>query len=507
MTRLASLTGFSSSPGSRSWSRLTATVCRKSWPVLGRAITFLRERASLSQLDLALAACQRASSSRPSSSCRQAFTAKSEPDRLLASHPGSPQAFNWYSWSDPARQCNFGPPPPSSGPGPYQVIGTDSQGLAVQSQPHVNHVVEWVPNGTTLNVVCQVNNGDQVDGRTEYGHPFTTWDKLSDGNWVYDWYMTTSVVGTDGYSPGTPHCVDNSQPFVALGDSYSAGMGTYSYRSGDENPDCHRSDQTYSVVYADTHTLPSWLGQVKPVLLACSGALTTALTGTFKTGNGIIEPAQLYTGALGAKTKLVTISIGGNDVGFATILAKCLNPQTSPGGDGCWIPALNDPASTGYNSSVNGAYQKATSMQSTLTGDYKLIEELAPNSHVVVVAYPMIFPPKLEDCAQSLGIVGQMSANALQAIRDTWVHFNNVIKAAAASAGVSVLDDSAQWVGHDFCAGAQNPPLTAYANGLRGTWSITPPSFTPDKESYHPTTAGYQQIASDLNSFIMSNWP
>lgn len=89
---------------------------------------------------------------------------------------------------------------------PYQVTGADSQGLAVQSQPHINHVIRYVPNGTTLYVVCQTKYGDQVDGRTQYGRPFTTWDRLDDGTWVYDWYMNTPTVATNGYSPGIAPC-------------------------------------------------------------------------------------------------------------------------------------------------------------------------------------------------------------------------------------------------------------------------------------------------------------
>jgi surface antigen len=92
------------------------------------------------------------------------------------------------------------------GGSPYQVTGADSQGLAIQSQPHVNHVIRYVPNGTTLYVVCQTKYGDQVDGRTQYGRPFTTWDQLADGTWVYDWYMNTPTVGTNGYSPGISPC-------------------------------------------------------------------------------------------------------------------------------------------------------------------------------------------------------------------------------------------------------------------------------------------------------------
>jgi hypothetical protein len=89
---------------------------------------------------------------------------------------------------------------------PYQVTGADNQGLAVLGQPHAGQLVRWAANGTTLFVVCQTKNGDWVDGRKQYDRPFTTWDKLSDGNWVYDWYMNTPPVAMDGYSPGIAHC-------------------------------------------------------------------------------------------------------------------------------------------------------------------------------------------------------------------------------------------------------------------------------------------------------------
>jgi hypothetical protein len=55
-------------------------------------------------------------------------------------------------------------------------------------------------------VLCQTIHGDQVDGRVYNGKPFTTWDQRSDGYWVYDWYMNTPTIGSDGYSPGIPHC-------------------------------------------------------------------------------------------------------------------------------------------------------------------------------------------------------------------------------------------------------------------------------------------------------------
>ena len=90
----------------------------------------------------------------------------------------------------------------------YQVKGTDSKGLAVQSQPHVDHVLRYVQNGTWLRVVCQTAHGDAVpDPGVTTDPPFTTWDQLDDGTWVYDWYLTTpNLMG--GYSPGIPPCSD-----------------------------------------------------------------------------------------------------------------------------------------------------------------------------------------------------------------------------------------------------------------------------------------------------------
>jgi len=84
----------------------------------------------------------------------------------------------------------------------YHVQGTSGT-LAIQSQPAVNHVVGWLSNGAAVQVACQINNGgtDPYDGLTS-----RTWDKLTSGNWVYDWYISTPPQGSDGYSPGVPHC-------------------------------------------------------------------------------------------------------------------------------------------------------------------------------------------------------------------------------------------------------------------------------------------------------------
>ena len=89
----------------------------------------------------------------------------------------------------------------------YRVSGTDGT-LAEQSQPATNHFVKWLHEGDTVNVTCQVNDGGQDlgDGGTFPWQQSRTWDHLTDGNWVYDHFITTPPQGPDGYSPGIPHC-------------------------------------------------------------------------------------------------------------------------------------------------------------------------------------------------------------------------------------------------------------------------------------------------------------
>ncbi|MEV6118265.1 CHAP domain-containing protein [Streptomyces sp. NPDC052109] len=93
----------------------------------------------------------------------------------------------------------------------YKVQGTDGT-LAEQSQPATNHFVRWLHEGDTVNVVCQVNDGgtDIGDGGTFPWQNSRTWDKLTDGTWVYDHFITTPPQGADGYSPGVPHCNSSS---------------------------------------------------------------------------------------------------------------------------------------------------------------------------------------------------------------------------------------------------------------------------------------------------------
>src|SRR6188472_2138363 len=92
--------------------------------------------------------------------------------------------------------------------------------------------------------------------------------------------------------------------YVALGDSYASGTGTRSYIS--DGTSCQRSTSAY----------PSLIAAQKGYALnfqACSGATTSTVTSN-----------QL--GALSSTTRFVTISVGGNDAGFSSVLTECALP-------------------------------------------------------------------------------------------------------------------------------------------------------------------------------------
>src|SRR5690242_4241737 len=87
--------------------------------------------------------------------------------------------------------------------------------------------------------------------------------------------------------------------YVALGDSYSAGVGAGSYLGS--SGDCKRSTKSYPYLWYAAHSPSSFS------FVACSGAKT-----------GDVLSSQLA--ALGSATTLVSITIGGNDAGFADVM-------------------------------------------------------------------------------------------------------------------------------------------------------------------------------------------
>src|SRR4051812_2318594 len=109
--------------------------------------------------------------------------------------------------------------------------------------------------------------------------------------------------------------------YVALGDSYAAGpvipLQIQPYG-------CLKSDHNYAHLAAP---------QLTPLALrdpSCSGAETDDMTQAQGVSPG---PNPPQFNSLGSDTTLVTLQIGGNDIGFSGIAEGCFS--TSPNGPSC----------------------------------------------------------------------------------------------------------------------------------------------------------------------------
>jgi lysophospholipase L1-like esterase len=220
--------------------------------------------------------------------------------------------------------------------------------------------------------------------------------------------------------------------YVALGDSYSSGTGTRSYIN--DGTSCQRS----------TYAYPSLIAAARGYSLnfrACSGAKVADVTNT-----------QLS--ALTASTNYVSISVGGNDAGFADVLTECATP---------W-----------WAGDCNGAIDQAQAfINNTLPGRlstlYASIRSKAPNAKVVVVGYPRIFNG--EDCN-----AGTWFSPAEEArLNQTADLLNSRTSSQASAKGFSFANPTSRFVGHAVCDSVE------WINGLSN----------PVSESYHPNKAGH----------------
>ncbi len=101
--------------------------------------------------------------------------------------------------------------------------------------------------------------------------------------------------------------------YAALGDSYSAGYGLQPL-TDQPVPGCAQSSQDYP------HRLAAAL-DLDLTDVTCSGAVTANLASTAQNTDQGTAPPQ--DNALNSSTRIVTLTIGGNDLGFAKILTYC----------------------------------------------------------------------------------------------------------------------------------------------------------------------------------------
>ena len=229
-----------------------------------------------------------------------------------------------------------------------------------------------------------------------------------------------------------PAVAASAVSYVALGDSYSSGLGAGDYISSSGS--CDRSINAYPEQWAGSHSPASF------VFPACAGATTS-------------DVINSQVSALSGSTTLVSMTIGGNDAGFSSVMETCVLSSTST--------CLNGVAAA----EAFIASQLPARLAATLTA----IHTHAPNARIVLLGYPELY-----DLSNSGFCIGLSTSDrtALNAGADA---LDNALKAAAAAGNAIWADVRGQFANHEICDS--------------GSWLHSVDLFALSS-SYHPTAAG-----------------
>ncbi|MFI6099122.1 SGNH/GDSL hydrolase family protein [Lentzea sp. NPDC051213] len=225
--------------------------------------------------------------------------------------------------------------------------------------------------------------------------------------------------------------------YVALGDSYASGAGAGSYVDGS----CRRSSNSYPALHGEG--FPSFK------FVACSGATTRSLKRQFA--------------ALTPATTFVTITIGGNDLGFVDVLTTC---------------TLSGDRACAKRVGKAGDFIR-DQLPARLDATYATIKAAAPDATLVVLGYPRLFTPS-ESCRT-------LTPAKRAVLNEAADQLAGVIGAAAERTGARYVDVRDAFAEHGVCA--SEPWINALVS--------------PTEDSYHPNKAGQ---AAYLQALTSAGW-
>jgi lysophospholipase L1-like esterase len=287
--------------------------------------------------------------------------------------------------------------------------------------------------------------------------------------------------------PAPPIALSGPGRYVALGDSYAAGEGISPWEPGTESVPvgdrCHRSvDRSYS------RLLEFVVQPDKEVFRACSGAVVANVYDAVQIHDGRpdYQGLQVEPDILDADVRLITVTMGGNDLDFASVLRFCAfrsHCQDHVYQDGLtldrWIPVHLE------------------QLGADLTTLFQRLHQDAPNARIVALGYPALFPdkrppllsPHNEACKL---LLGRWDGTERAAIRYWGQQLNAKIQNAAFDSKVDYVDVFPFFVGHEPC-------------GSNGDWirflGVTTDAPVRDG-SFHPTPQGQEEMARIVSCYL-----
>jgi len=269
--------------------------------------------------------------------------------------------------------------------------------------------------------------------------------------------------GTADGPPGGPAVT--SGRYVALGDSFTSAP--FVSDLGGLPAGCLRSAKDYpTLVAAALHIPASAFSDV-----SCYGASTADMSSPQKVLDQRTPP-QLD--ALSAADTLVTLQVGGDDIGVARIAFTC--------GTLSLADPFGSPCTRHYT--VGGTDQLARSVARTgpkVAAVLRAIHQRAPRARVLVVGYPDILPTSGNGCWPEVPI----ARGDVPYLRGVETKLDAMLAAEAAANDATFVDTYAPSIGHDACRHA----------GVKWIEGLIPTSLGVP---FHPNAAGEQAMAREI---------
>ena len=269
--------------------------------------------------------------------------------------------------------------------------------------------------------------------------------------------------------------------YFALGDSYSSGEGVPPYYvSVGDSPQCDRSSQAWPLI------LSTLLRIGEADLLACSGATAECMAAPCNSGT--LHGEMPETSRIGPNARLITITAGGNDLGFARLATNCAVIGYPP------LSYVIRDAGPCASSVVDGNWSK---VERNLDALYLALERLggamaSGRVRYLVVPYPAIldFVPLASEFCGNLDHHG-----ALAMLIGVQSKLNTLIRSVARRHKFEYVDAvEGALNGHTLCsdfASYVNPITTYLAVGQGGL--------------FHPNYCGQMNIAATVAGYLSAN--
>ncbi|MCB1038728.1 MAG: SGNH/GDSL hydrolase family protein [Acidimicrobiales bacterium] len=301
--------------------------------------------------------------------------------------------------------------------------------------------------------------------------------------------------------------------WAVLGDSYASGEGI-----AGTGPPCARSDRAYGPL---ARTLlrdqRDWTID-DPAFVACTGAVSTEIYGARPEDPAVASQVDQATADGGGHFDVVTLSIGGNDIGFSELLESCLRlPFPLEGWPKSWtdldeVKHITDVGigCTTPESELEDRIDGLASRHSIIGEDgeadalsdlyRRLADDLLSDDGILVVSgYPRLFQPSDDwpawrghECnlvsAEDADMLGRLSERLDQVLRSEVEKADPSGQQIVYESRLELFDGNG--ASHALCG----RPTTEWVNGIAG---LSDGSFRKE-HSFHPNEPGHAATAEDV---------